>query len=301
MVASMAVSLAQDGSFGFGIQTEKGSFITADTWLPVTGDQESIRLQRNLMTLDMADTMNYETSYISGGEWVEGQIVVPMVPGSLSNLFSWIQDRDSDNQGKWATVILDCINETKKIRDAKVRKATLDFVKGQPVTCTMQIIARHMESGATPTPSISTAAPYVYQEASVEIATGGGALATDVNCEAIRLEIDNMVEDGADGLRLSGSVEPQELYNTSGRRARGALSRDFVDNSVYADFAGGQEGALNIELIRGANTATVNLPRILYTESDLGLPGSHEKRLVETVQFVALGSVDGLTGPVTLV
>lgn len=297
----MAVSLAQDGSFGFGIQTEKGSFLTPDTWLPVTGSQETVRLQRNLMTLDMADTMDYETSYISGGEWVEGEIVVPLVPGSLTNLFSWIQDRDIDNQGKWASVIVDCVNETKKIRDAKVRKATLDFVKGQPVTCALEIIARHMESGDTPTPSIPTAAPYVYQEASVELATGGGSLASDVNCEAIRLEIDNMVEDGADGLRLSGNIEPQQLYNRAGRRARGALSRDFVDSSVYADFASGQEGALNVELIRGANTATVNLPRIVYTESDLGLPGSHEKRLVETVQFIALGSTDGVTGPVTLV
>lgn len=297
----MTVSLAQNGSFGFGIQTEKGSFITPDTWLPVTGEQESIRLQKNLMTLDMADALGYETNYVSGGEWVEGEIVVPLVPGVLSNLFGWIQDRDLDNQGKWATVVLDCVNATKKIRDAKVRKATLDFVKGQPVTCTLQIIARHMEAGVASTPSMPTAAPYVYQEASVELATGGGTLAADVNCESIRLEIDNLVEDGAEGLRLSGGVEPQQLYNTAGRRARGALSRDFVDSSVYTDFVDGQEGALNIELSRGANAATVNLPRILYTESDLGLPGSHEKRIVETVQFIALGSVDGLTAPVTLV
>ncbi|MFO7948227.1 MAG: hypothetical protein R6V19_15605 [Armatimonadota bacterium] len=296
----MAVALAHNGSFGFAIQTEKGSFLTPDTWLPVIDDQETVQLQRNLMTLDMADTMAYETKYLSAGEWVEGQIMVPLVPGSLTNLFSWMQDRDSDNQGKWASVLLDCVNETKKIRDAKIRKATVDFVKGRPVTCALDIVARHIESGSAATPNMPTAAPYVYQEASVELATGGGALASDINCEAIRLEIDNMLEDGADGMRLNSSIEPGELYNTAGRRARGAFSRDFVDSAVYSDFLDGQEGALSIELTRGANVATITLPRILYTESDLGLPGSHEKRIVETVQFAALGSSDGITPPVTL-
>ena len=46
--------------------------------------------------------------------------------------------------------------------------------------------------------------------------------------------------------------------------------------------------------------STISLPRVLYTESDLGLPGSHEKRIVETVPFVARGSLDGLTAPVVL-
>jgi hypothetical protein len=74
-----------------------------------------------------------------------------------------------------------------------------------------------------------------------------------------------------------------------------------VDSALYSDFAAGQEAALTIELVRGANTASISLPRTLYTESELGLPGSHEQRIVETVHFVALGSVDGLTPPVVLV
>ena len=109
-----------------------------------------------------------------------------------------------------------------------------------------------------------------------------------------------MVEDPAEGLRLMAGRHPQQLYNLSGLRCRGMISRDFVDSDVYADFAAGQEAALTVELTRGANVASISLPRVLYTESDLGLPGSHEQRVVETVQFVGLGSVDGLTPPVVL-
>jgi hypothetical protein len=134
----------------------------------------------------------------------------------------------------------------------------------------------------------------------VQIAHGGGALAEDVACEQIRIVIENMLEDAAEGLRLVASKNPQHLYNLSGVRCRGAVSRDFTDSALYADFATGQEAALSVQLTRGASTASISLPRVLYTESDMGLPGSHEQRIVESVQFVALGSVDGLTAPVTL-
>ena len=79
-----------------------------------------------------------------------------------------------------------------------------------------------------------------------------------------------------------------------------SLSRDFVDNAVYADFAEGEEAALTITLQRGANTASLTLPRVLYTRDNLGLPGSHERRIRERIQFVALGSLDGETPPITL-
>jgi hypothetical protein len=44
----------------------------------------------------------------------------------------------------------------------------------------------------------------------------------------------------------------------------------------------------------------IQLPRLLHTADGLGLPGSHERRLVEEVEFLALGSVDGTTAPVGL-
>ncbi len=296
----MAVALAQDGSFGFAIQTEKGSFVTPDTWLPVTGTQESIQLQNNYITLDMADTVGYENKYLSIGRWAEGRITVPLVPGVMANLLSWIQDRDSYNQGKWASVLVDCVNEVKKLRDVKVRSASFEFVKAKPVTCTLEVAALHIEAGTGANPVMPRTAPYIYQEADVEIATGGGSLAEDVNCEMIQIHVDNMVEDCADGMRLAASAEPLQLYNTAGCRVRGGISRDFVDNALYADFADGEEAALSIELARGANSMSLSLPRLLYVTDSLGLPGSHSRRLRERVQFVALGSTDGATAPITL-
>ena len=97
------------------------------------------------------------------------------------------------------------------------------------------------------------------------------------------------------------SLPMQYAMKLAGVRCWGALSRDFVDNAVYADFATGQEAAVQITLVRGAASAVIALPRVLYTASDMGLPGTHDRRIVERVEFTALGSADGVTAPVVLV
>ncbi|MGD9495692.1 MAG: phage tail tube protein [Armatimonadota bacterium] len=300
----MAVALAQEGSFGFGLQSEKGTFQAPTVWLPVikrAGEAgEGVVLRKNYALLDMADANDYESRYYSAGEWAEGELAVPLIPGSLSALISWIQERDSDNQGRWASVVIDCVNEVKQLTDVKVRRARIDMAKGQPVICTLELGGLKVESGVPPTPNMPTAPPYIFREATVELATGGGALAEDANCEGIQIVIDNAVEAMAEGMRLTPGAAPRQMYNLAGVRCWGALSRDFVDNALYADFASGQEAALTILLTRGVTSAVIALPRVLYTASDLGLPGSHDRRIVERVEFTALGSVDGLTPPVTL-
>ncbi len=300
----MAVALAQEGSFGFGLQSEKGTFQAPTVWLPLVKRQggvgDGVTLRRNYTLLDMADSNDYESRYYSAGDWAEGELAVPLVPGSLSDLISWLQDRDGDNQGKWASAVIDCVNEVKKLTDVKVRRARIDLAKGQPVVCTLELGGLKVESGTTPTPNMPTAAPYIFREATVELAVGGGALAEDINCEHIQLVIDNAVETMAEGMRLAPGVAPRQMYNLAGVRCWGAFSRDFVDNAVYGDFATGQEAALSITLTRGAASAVISLPRVLYTASDLGLPGTHDHRIVEKVEFTALGSVDGLTPPVAL-
>lgn len=300
----MAVALAHEGSFGFELQTEKGTYEAPSTWLPLmkrSGDAgENVRLHKNYALLDLADSNDYESRYYSAGEWAEGEVAVPMIPGSLSNLIAWIQDRDANNQGMWASVLIDCVNEVKKLTDVKVRRATIDLVKGQPVICRLDLGGLKLESGTPMTPNMPVSAPYIFREATVQIAHGGGALVEDINCERMQIVIDNAVEDMAEGMRLAPGAWPRQMYNLGGVRCWGALSRDFVDGAVYADFADGQEAALAIELARGAASAAITLPRVLYTGSDMGLPGSHDRRIVERVEFTALGSVDGVTAPVTL-
>ncbi len=299
-VSYMTVALAQDGSFGFAIQQEKGTYMAPTTWLPVTGAGESVQLQHNYVTLDMADSGAYETNYFSAGTWGQGRVIVPLVPGSLTSLLSWIQNRDGDGQGKWASVLIDCVHHVKKLRDAKVRTATFQFSKSAPVTCTLEIAGLSMSAGTTASPNMPVAAPYIYHEASVELATAGGEPADDVNCEAITIRIDTMLEECAEGMRLAADDEPRQLYNTAGCRVRGSFSRDFVDSAVYDDFAAGDEAALCISLSRGASSALLSLPRLLYLHDGLSLPGSNTQRLIETVQFAALASTDGKTAPIIM-
>jgi len=294
----MATALSKEGYFGFGIQSAKGSYVVPDNWLPLMewGGQrgDTVQLAKNYVVLDMADNEEYQSKYFSAGQWAEGSLTFPLIPGVLSDLLAWIQERDGENQGKWASVLIDCVHEVKELTDVKVRRATIDLVKGEPAVCRLDVVGLTLEQGNPATPTMPTAAPYLFREATVRLTAGGGPLVEDINCEKIRIVIDTALEDPAEGLRLVSSAEPVVLYNLSGVRCWGALSRDFVDNSLYSDFVSGVEAALSIELVRGAVGATISLPRIV------GLPGSHEKRIVEQVEFLALGSVDGQTPPVVL-
>jgi hypothetical protein len=300
----MAVALAMEGAFGFGLQATKGTHVTPTTWLPLmdagSARADSVSRQMNYVVVEMADGRDSPSAYYSAGDWVAGSLEFPLVPGALRDLFSWVQDRDGEGQGKWASVVIDCVHSTKELTDVKVRRAVLDLVKGEPVMCRLDICGLQVASGEAASPAFPTAAPYTYREVDLRIAAGGGGLASDVNCEALRIEIDTMLEDPADGLRLSESSGPVQLYNLSGVRCSGAVSRDFADSGLFDDFMAGQEAALDVTLARGTATATVSLPRVLYVADDLGLPGSRTKRIVEQVRFLALGSTDGQTPPVVL-
>ncbi len=300
----MPAALAKEGAFGFGLQTEKGTFVSPTTWLPLieggTTAADTVSKRLNYQIVNMADQRDYQTSYYSAGEWAEGRVRVPLMPGSLTELLTWIQTRDGDNQGKWASVLIDCVNTVKKLTDSKVGQATFEFVKGQPVVCTLDVVALDQETGTTPSPTMPVGPPYVYREAEVQLETGGSGLSAEVNCERLQIVVDNVLEDPEEGLRLEPGPGPTELYNLSGIRCSGYFDRDFVDSAVYDDFVSGTEAALTLTLTRGVNVATFTLPRLLYTQGDVHLPGRNDARITQRVEFVALGSEDGLTPPITL-
>jgi hypothetical protein len=295
----MAVALSKEGYFGFALQTEKGAYVVPTTWLPLI-DAESVAAQLNYVLLNMADRNDYQSKYYGAGKWAAGRLPLPIVPGSVTDLLLWIQARDSDNQGKWASALTNCIQTVKKLTDAKVRRATFRLEKGEPVTCLLDIVALSIEAGAPASPVMPTAAPYILREASVQLTSGGGPLAADVNCERIEIVVDNVVEDPAEGMRLRDADEPLQLYNLSGIRCAGAFDRDFVDSAVYDDFLAGTEAALTVTLARGASTCSLMLPRLLYVGDSVGLCGAADQRLVERVNFLALGSTDGMTPPIIL-
>jgi len=225
----MPVALSHQGAFGFALQSSKGSFVQPDTWLPLIeqgrGEADTLQFQHNYVPLDFADVNAYQSKYFSAGQWAEGRLRFPLIPGVVANLFSWIQDRDSYNQAQWASAVVDCIQEIKKLTDLKVVRATFDLIKGEPVICTLDVAGLRMESGTVPTPNMPTAAPYIFQEATVELATDGGALAEDINCEKMSIVVDTALEDIDEGLRLAATAEPVQLYNLAGVRCWGAFSR----------------------------------------------------------------------------
>ncbi len=299
----MAVALGHAGAFGFGLQAEKGTFAAPDNWLPLReggrGAADTVALRRNLRPLELADLRAFQTQYYSPGEWVAGTLRFPLVPGAVSDLLEWIQGRDGDNQGRWASAVIDCVHTVKQITDLKVKRASFDCRVGEPVMVELEVVGLHMESGVTPTVSMPALPPYLFREATVGLVSGGVA-GLDGHLERLELVVDTCLEAPEQGLRLTPSRGPVELYNLAGLRAGGSFRRDFVDSAVYADFATGTEAALSLTLQRDAAGAELVLPRIVYTEDGLGLPGSHERRIVEEVQFLALGSADGLTPPVVL-
>ena len=304
----MAAAFGREGYFGFKLQVAKGTYVAPDTWLPLLAlpagrGQPGLRglsQHHNVVVLNMADRNAYQSKYFSAGQWVEGSICVPVIPGAVGNLLSWVQTRDTDGQGAWASVLMDCVHAVKKITDCKVRRARLRFRKGREVDCILDLGALLMEAGSATSPSIPTAAPYVFTEASVQLVKGGQPLAGDVHCERVVIDIDNLVEEPAEGMRLRESTAPLQLYNLAGVRCTGVLERDFVDSDLYDDFLSGTEAALTITLQRGVDTCTVTLPRLVYEADSTDLPGVGDERIVEMVAFRALGSLDGATGPVTV-
>jgi hypothetical protein len=197
-------------------------------------------------------------------------------------------------------VLVDCVSAVKKLTDCKVRRVRFRFRKGEVVDSIIDVAGLLMEAGSPTAPSIPTAAPYVFTEASVQLETGGQGLADDVHCERIVIDIDNVVEEPSDGMRLRQSTAPLQLYNLAGIRCTGVLDRDFVDSDVYDDFISGTEAALAVTLQRGVDTCTFTLPRLVYEADSAALPGVGDERIVERVAFRALGSVDGATAPITL-
>ena len=304
----MSAAFGREGYFGFKLQTAKGSYVTPDTWLPLLAlpperQQRGFRglaQHHNYVVLNMADRNAYQSKYFSAGQWVEGSIAVPLIPGAVANLLSWIQTRDSDGQGAWASVLVDCVHTVKKITDCKVRRARFQLRKEREVDCVLDVAGLLMEAGSPTSPSIPTAAPYVFTEASVQLDKGGQGLGEDVHCERIVIDLDNVVEEPSEGMRLRQSTAPLQLYNLAGVRCTGVLDRDFVDSDVYDDFLSGTEAALTVTLQRGLDTCMFTLPRIVYEADSAALPGVGDERIVERAAFRALGSVDGATAPITL-
>lgn len=290
--------MIEDGAVGFAIQKKKGRFTRPDTWLPTMRCDHPLALRRGYRIYGPEN--GYQDNYKATSWWAEGQLLVPLVPGVMANLLSWIQDRDSHNQGRWGSLLVDRAGELLKVRNAKVRRASFYLSPGRPIMCALDVAGVHAEPATSANSVMPTTAPYIYSEAEVELASGGGALGP-ADCGKVSITVDNSLEDCMPEL-------PMTFENRAGVRVRGTISREFTQSSIYADFAAGEEAAMTVQLQRGANVLHMALPRILYTTRDVAtishcpfsyypLPVTH---YAEQVTFIGLSSCDGVTPPIVL-
>ncbi|MCD6350898.1 MAG: hypothetical protein J7M26_02155 [Armatimonadetes bacterium] len=285
--------------FAFGLQTQQGTpaALASAVILPLPG-AESIQTDPHYEFLRYADNNAYENTYVERGTWAEGDVRVPLIPGSCSDLFDWIITRDANWQGKWATVWSDLVNAQKKWSDVKVARATLRVRQFEEPELTLTLRARKVETGESITGSVIVPQPYECKEIQFLASWDSGTPAADTTIREINIEIDNMVESGEDGGRITNDVAPVTLDNEMGPVVSGSLSRDFTSSDAYDAWVAGNEGSLKVTMTRGTTVATILLPRVVWTQNDAGIPDSGFVR--EGISFKALGSTDGTTAPISL-
>ncbi|MGE4406390.1 phage tail tube protein [Pseudomonas sp.] len=285
--------------FAFALQTQQGTpaALASAVILPLPG-AETIQTDPHYEFLRYADDNAYENTYVERGTWAEGDVQVPLIPGSCADLFDWIITRDAYWQGKWATVWSDLVNVQKKWSDVKVARATFRFRTFQEPELTLTLRARKVETGEAIAGSIVVPQPYECKEIEFQVSWNTNTPAADTTIREVTIEIDNMVESGEDGGRITNDVYPVTLDNEMGPVVTGSLSRDFRSSAAYDAWAAGNEGSLKVVMSRGTTTATVFLPRVVWVGNDVGIPDSGFVR--EGINFRALGSTDGATAPIDL-
>ena len=295
-----SVILGSDCFFGYDVQGAKGTAeTTIANWFPLTAD-EAVELDRNIRILEWADYRDFPAMHVSMGQFGQGTVQHALYPGLLTDWLDWVETRDADLQGKWGTMVFHIKHLTKLFYDAKVRTATIDLVKNDPVLCTLDVGALHAEDDDTDYSaqvSMPTVDPYKFVESTYKWPDGSTAFN---QIEACQIVVDNSVEDIAEGFRGDGGPYPREMYNLHGIKATGSFTLDTKNDDEWDRFRLGQTGDLNVLLTNGANTVTLDMPRTLTTRDPIHVPGRVADRVRATVEFTALGSVAGDVAPIVI-
>ena len=321
----MGVSLGKYGLVGWQIQTEKGTEAdgTSVTWVPMA-DRPTFKKNVHQEVLRPGDRHHEQVwTYPSFHNW-EGGLPIFLMPASLTDFTTLLQTRNSYNQARWLTVWKVQRSRVEVAMDVKIRTAEFTFETQGPLRVNLDLAGLSDGENLTPTgyaspiAGTSDTACYISREISMTYATGdaddlAGGAALDNNIKAVRLTIDEMVEDPAEGLRFNGEYDGYQLYNTGSPVVRGSIDRDHVSPQLYFAYlrqgsarGGGQwyeetnDGTLQIDIARGATSLTMLMPRIRYTDYDDGMLGTTVGVQTESVDFEALGSLDGTTPAITL-
>lgn len=305
-------ALNKHSVFVFAPQDEEGVEATTGwTSIPFSGTLD-FNLQGNMEAFEQSDGVQYLHLFYSSGAWFEGGVPIVLSPegGAFANLVEWITARDDANQAPFCTVWVKDDNLERGIVDVKVVEATINLSKGEPVTFSLTLRGKRPAEGEYPTEvTPDTGGPYLWKDSTVESGWYGGETEEDINFETLEIRIDNGVDDGGEGLRLTEGVYPTRLYNLNDMEVTGSFERDYIvdddgdglyGGDLYAAFIEQIENsfddqgdfAMKLTLTRNDVDLEMDMPRIKFTDVGPALEGSNRGRIVQAVEFQAIASYD---------
>lgn len=292
-------------SLAFGLQSAQGIQGTADLALPIMEDTTGPDWLKHYTFFQYADGIYSKRHYYQEGEWCEGSLKVPLIPGMLTgDFYDWILGRssaDSYYQGYYGTLYRDLGIIREVFVDCKVKTGSLGISQTgmAELNLTISGLAIPVETGAF-SGAIYTAKPYIYSDAAISLATGDGfygdpalTLAAENYSSNHTLEFDNMMESEADMITLRGEIGPVALPNNALPEWTGSFDRIFANAELYRDFRDGRECQYYLQMTHPTGAvASIHMPRIVISEHPMNVPGSG---IVRTggINFQALGSTDG--------
>lgn len=107
--------------FGFALQETQGAFVLPNNWVPLIGKE-----------------------WVERGFAIQGHVCFGLMPEMMDTLFAWIGEQ---NQGRWASVVVDSEHEVIRVADVRVRRASFDLATGKPATCTLEFTGLKAETG----------------------------------------------------------------------------------------------------------------------------------------------------------
>ena len=337
----MADSMVQHKQcwMGLGLQTGVGVAASEPTVLFPISEEAAMGYKPNYTFFQYADAkMSGPRGYWSGGEWSEGSLSLPLVPGMLADaggtggmdgtitinnsiedigMWAFARTHTADTsanygQGLFASVFRYTFHKAEIFQDVKVTSGKIGVSFGQRAMLDLNLLGLRKpadtvamsRSGITDATAV-TIAPYTFKDASLTLGTSSsgdlsGLAVADIVTNDHSLDFDNMCAGADESGSLSGAAYPRYLPNNELAQWTATFNRHYLNADYYAYFLAGTECqyALNLHVADLAE-ATITFPRIVYTDSPLVIPASGFLGQ-DGISFQALASLDGDTNAWTI-
>jgi len=314
---------------GVALQTAQGSIESQPTVVFPISEEAAIGVDHHFNFFQYADGyLSGPRHWYSGGSWSTGTLRFPIVPGMLtaagcaggmetgvvtpagdiSDIGRWAFMRqhtyasmDNYGQGLFATVFRHMGHVSELYGDVKVASGKISVSFGQMAMLDLELIGlRAPVSWSSPNRGSAddtavTTTPYHFNNAAISIDDASDILTNDHS-----LSFDNMLASVDEAATLNGQVYPTYLPNGECAQWTGTFSRHFHDSTLYTKFVTKTEAAYKLVMTASGYVATLEFPRIIYTEAPLSIPSTGFLKQ-DGISFQALASADGSTAAWNLI